>query len=191
MGPSSNLPAAAAPAAGRPVRHDRAGRDRGAARGGPGSGPGLDEQDLLVVAQCLPERMRALDRDGAVLVAGLLRERLDAGWRPAEIRALMDQDLPERVGRLSSLVASRLKRNIDPMTAPLGDSEMTRAAEESRQEASRLRSVELAGGTPRRGEGTDDRWAWEQVRQRMPDASPLEQAMAVVELLDGGEAVAS
>lgn len=64
--------------------------------------------------------MRVMDAAGARMVVGLLKERLGAGWRPGEIRAVMDQRLPDRVGRMAALVASRLERNVVPGLAPCG-----------------------------------------------------------------------
>ncbi|WP_161512724.1 helix-turn-helix domain-containing protein [Actinomyces howellii] len=157
VGPSSGEPAAAAPSASTETRR--------------------------LIATCLPEHLRALDAAGARTVAGMLGQRLAAGWRPADIRSVMDQPLPDRVGRLSSLVAHRLRANVDPALAPRPQSVDQDAAHEERAR----RSEELAG-TSRRGEGTDDRWAWAQVRGEMPGASRLEQAMAVIELVGQREA---
>lgn len=58
------------------------------------------------------------DPQGALEVAGLLRERVEAGWRPGEIRSALDEAMPEPVGRLSRLVAWRLRRKVDPALAP-------------------------------------------------------------------------
>ena len=72
-----------------------------------------------LLGDCLPDSMQdGLDRQGALRIAGLLRERLDAGWRPHQIRRVMDQALPARVSRLSGLVASRLEANVDLALAP-------------------------------------------------------------------------
>lgn len=71
-----------------------------------------------LLVQCLPPGMQALDPSGAARVVGLLRERLDAGWRPREIRRVMDQPVPGDVGRLSALVAYRLEHNVAPLMAP-------------------------------------------------------------------------
>lgn len=98
-----------------------------------------------------------MDAVGARAVGGLLAERLAAGWRPEQIRAVMGRR-PERVGRMSSLVAARLERNVDPALAPAPASSAgagaasARAAEDALWEARRRRSEELAG-TARRDEG--------------------------------------
>lgn len=91
-----------------------------------------------LLAQCLPPGMQALDPSGAARVVGLLRERLDAGWRPREIRRVMDQPVPGDVGRLSALVAYRLEHNVAPLMAPARLQRVALDAEASR----RRRAVE-------------------------------------------------
>lgn len=99
---------------------------------------GLSVADSGLLAQCLPPGMQALDPSGAARVVGLLRERLDAGWRPREIRSLMDQPVPGDVGRLSALVAYRLEHNVAPLMAPARLQRVALDAEASR----RRRAVE-------------------------------------------------
>lgn len=134
---------------------------------------------MRLVDECLPESMRVMDAAGARMVAGLLEARLGAGWRPGEIRAVMDQRLPERVGRMAALVASRLERNVVPGLAPSRGEGGGGADEVERLEAVARRSEELAG-TVRREPDPVEREAWEQIRAEMPGASRLEQARAVV-----------
>lgn len=86
------------------------------------------EADLAILAACLPESMRLLDARGLGLVVGLLRERLDAGWAPGEIKRLLDSPLPDRVARMSGLVASRLRRLV-----AVGESPRAQAAAASRE----------------------------------------------------------
>ena len=123
----------------------RARRDASPATGRPGSvAAGLPAEVAELLGDCLPDSMQdGLDRQGALRIAGLLRERLEAGWRPHQIRRVMDQALPARVSRLSGLVASRLETNVDPVLAP---DKVKAAAESRRQEAARRRSEEIAGG---------------------------------------------
>ncbi len=83
-----------------------------------GARPPATAGDAQVVAQCLPGHLRNLDAHGLTVVAGLLRERLVAGWSAKAIRDLMDQPVPERVGRLAGLVAYRLQQNVLPELAP-------------------------------------------------------------------------
>ena len=62
--------------------------------------------------------MQAMDAPGLRTVLSLLRERVNAGWNPADIKRLLDTALPERVARMSGLVASRLQRLVDVHAAP-------------------------------------------------------------------------
>ena len=101
------------------------------------------EADLAILAACLPESMRLLDARGLGLVVGLLRERLDAGWTSGEIKRLLDSPLPDRVARMSGLVASRLRRLV-----AVGDSPRAQAAAASR-ERERLASERAAVATAR------------------------------------------
>ena len=98
---------------------------------GPGGGRGAEsasDDDLAILAACVPESMRLLDARGLGLVVGLLRERLDAGWAPGEIKRLLDSPLPDRVARMSGLVASRLRRLV-----AVGESPRAQAAAASRE----------------------------------------------------------
>lgn len=112
---------------------------------GPAAMPGGDrgaesasEADLAILAACVPEPMRVMDARGLGLVVGLLRERLDAGWTPGEIKRLLDSPLPDRVARMSGLVASRLRRLV-----AVGESPRAQAAAASR-ERERLASQRAA-----------------------------------------------
>ena len=107
----------------------------------PGGGRGAEsasEADLAILAACVPESMRVMDARGLGLVVGLLRERLDAGWAPGEIKRLLDSPLPDRVARMSGLVASRLRRLV-----AVGESPRAQAAAASR-ERERLASQRAA-----------------------------------------------
>ena len=102
---------------------------------GPAAMPGGDrgaesasEADLAIFVACVPESMRVMDARGLGLVVGLLRERLDAGWAPGEIKRLLDSPLPDRVARMSGLVASRLRRLV-----AVGESPRAQAAAASRE----------------------------------------------------------
>lgn len=96
------------------------------------------EADLAILAACVPESMRVMDARGLGLVVGLLRERLDAGWTSGEIKRLLDSPLPDRVARMSGLVASRLRRLV-----AVGESPRAQAAAASR-ESERLASERAA-----------------------------------------------
>lgn len=160
----------------------RARRDASPAAGRPGSAAsGLPAEVAELLGDCLPDSMQdGLDRQGALRIAGLLRERLDAGWRPHQIRRVMDQALPARVSRLSGLVASRLEANVDPALAP---DKVKAAAESRRKEAARRRSEEIAGPDRPAADPAFER-ALAQVREQMPGASLLECSRAAAELVE-------
>ena len=160
----------------------RARRDASPATGRPGSvAAGLPVEVAELLGDCLPDSMQdGLDRQGALRIAGLLRERLDAGWRPHQIRLVMDQALPARVSRLSGLVASRLEANVDPVLAP---DKVKAAAERRRQEAARRRSEEIAGSDRPAADPAFER-ALALVREQMPGASLLECSRAAAELVE-------
>ena len=160
----------------------RARRDASPAAGVPGSvASGLPAEVAELLGDCLPDSMQdGLDRQGALRIAALLRERLDAGWRPHQIRRVMDQALPARVSRLSGLVASRLEANVDPVLAP---DKVKAAAESRRQEAARRRSEEIAGSDRPAADPAFER-ALALVREQMPGASLLECSRAAAELVE-------
>lgn len=160
----------------------RARRDASPATGRPCSvAAGLPAEVAELLGDCLPDSMQGgLDRQGALRIAGLLRERLDAGWRPHQIRQVMDQALPARVSRLSGLVASRLEANVDPVLAP---DKVKAAAERRRQEAARRRSEEIAGSDRPAADPAFER-ALALVREQMPGASLLECSRAAAELVE-------
>ena len=86
------------------------------------------EADLAILAACVPASMRVMDARGLGLVVDLLRERLDAGWTPGEIKRLLDSPLPDRVARMSGFVASRLRRLV-----AVGESPRAQAAAAARE----------------------------------------------------------
>ena len=167
---------------------------------GHGSGSEIASDRLSgLLDECLPEPMRVMDAAGARAVGSLLEARLAAGWRPEQIRAAMGGRLPERVGRMSALVASRLERNVDPALAPDGGSASSagavggvegaasvRAAEEARWEARRRRSEALAAPVRRdEGPGEDPLWAraLAQAARLLPGAGAVERARAAAGLV--------
>ena len=104
----------------KPRRSPKSEADRGA--------ESASEADLAILAACVPESMRVMDARGLGLVVGLLRERLDAGWAPGEIKRLLDSPLPDRVARMSGFVASRLRRLV-----AVGESPRAQAAAAARE----------------------------------------------------------
>ena len=123
---------AASPVATSAPREHRRGPQRrpGGAKGPGGRGAeSASEADLAVLAACVPEQFRVMDARGLGLVVGLLRERLDAGWRPAEIKRLLDSPPPaEGVKFMSRFVAKRLERLV-----AVGESPRAQAAAASRE----------------------------------------------------------
>ena len=121
-----------------------------------------------------------LDPEGALRIAQLLRERLDAGWEPRQIRKALDQNLPAKVSRLSGLVASRLRSNVDPLLAP---NKVRADAERRRREAAQRRSDAIAApDRPQHDPALEA--ALTQVRQRMPGASWSEQVEAAWKIVN-------
>lgn len=107
---------------------------------GPVKGPktaeaGLDEQERALLGACLPAWMSALDKRGAHKVAQALKERVDAGWQPSQIRGLLDGNPPSQVMHMASLVLNRLERNVDIDCAParLNAEAKKRASERRKQ----------------------------------------------------------
>lgn len=139
--------------------------------------------DLSLIGVCLPPPMQVLDAQGARMVARLLGARVAAGWKPEEIRALMDQPLPSGgVGRMSALVASRLRDNVDPALAP------GRLRSQASRVVESLRRVPVAVEDQVR---VDPEWeqAWSWVQDIHPEVSRREQvalAEARVDALRGG-----
>lgn len=173
---------------------------------GHGSGSEIASDRLSgLLGGCLPEWMRVMDAAGARAVGALLEARLAAGWRPEQIRAAMGGRRPERVGRMSALVASRLERNVDPALAPARGSApgaasassfgavggvegaaAVRAAEDARWEARRRRSEALAAPVRRdEGAGEDPLWAraLAQAARLLPGAGAVERARAAAGLV--------
>ena len=145
-----------------------------------GGGPGSPAEVRGLLGSCLPASMLrvASDPQGALDVAGLLRERVEAGWRPGEIRSALDEDLPEPVGHLSRLVAWRLRHKVDPALAPAA----LIAAGEGQVEAAR-RAVKVVEPPRTREQELAER-AWEQVRREHPDVGRARQMSLAGELVE-------
>ena len=128
-----------------------------------------------LMGDCRPDSMLdGLDPKGSLQIAQLLRERLEAGWEPRQIRTALDQNLPAKVSRLSGLVASRLRSNVAPSLAP---NKVKANAERRRREAAQRRSNAIAAPErPQHDPALET--ALTKVRQRMPSASWPEQVEA-------------
>lgn len=157
-----------------------ASEDRRVVDGPAGGGPGLPAEVRGLLGSCLPASMLrvASDPQGALEVAGLLRERVEAGWRPSEIRSALDEDLPEPVGHLARLVAWRLRHKVDPALAPA----VLVAAGEQQVEAGR-RAVRVVEPPRTRAQELAER-AWEQVRREHPDVGQARQMSLANDLVE-------
>ena len=127
---ASSPVATSAPPEGRRGPRKRPGGAKGAGMSGDGWGAETaSDGDLAILAACVPEQFRVMDARGLAAVVGLLRERLDAGWRPAEIKRLLDSPPPaEGVKFMSRFVAKRLERLV-----AVGESPRAQAAAASRE----------------------------------------------------------
>lgn len=140
-------------------------------------------EDQQLIDRCLPDHLRSLDAAGRGTVAGLLRDRLAAGWGADQIHSLMDQPLPKRVGRLSALVARRLELNVDVEAPPSGtivaDAASVRRSEDELADRRRRRSDELAA--PQARPAPSQAWLRmaDEVTTSMPGASPMEVAREI------------
>lgn len=140
----------------------------------------VDEASALIGA-CLPEWMQAMDRTGARQVAGMLAERIAAGWTPAQIRSLMGEKPANGVRRMSSLVAYRLDQNAGIADAPQARAAAARKAQEAAIDAARqaqeaaIDAVIDAAKTPEeRAREEAHRRMWERMRAAHPQASYAE-----------------
>lgn len=112
-------------------------------QGGPVKGlktaeAGLSEQERALLGACLPAWMASLDKRGAHKVAQALKERVDAGWQPSQIRGLLDGNPPSQIIHMPSLVLNRLERNVDIDCAP------ARLSAEAKKRASERRKQIIA-----------------------------------------------
>lgn len=150
---------------------------------GPVKGPktaeaGLSEQERALLGSCLPAWMASLDKRGAHKVAQALKERVDAGWQPSQIRGLLDGNPPSQVIHMASLVLNRLERNVDIDCAParLSAEAKKRASERRKQIISqREREVPLDAKTQAAANAAK-KW----VAQNYPALEGMDAALAAV-----------
>ena len=140
----------------------------------------VDEASALIGA-CLPEWMQAMDRTGARQVAGMLAERIAAGWTPAQIRSLMGEKPANGVRRMSSLVAYRLDQNAGIADAPQARTAAARQAQEAAidaarqaQEAAIDAAIDAAKTPEERAREEAHSRMWEHMRAAHPQASKAE-----------------
>ena len=140
----------------------------------------VDETSALIGA-CLPEWMQAMDRTGARQVAGMLAERIAAGWTPAQIRSLMGEKPANGVRRMSSLAAYRLDQNAGIADAPQARTAAARQAQKAaidaahQAQAAAIDAAIDAAKTPEeRAREQAHRRMWEHMRAAHPQASNAE-----------------
>lgn len=146
----------------------------------------VDEASALIGA-CLPTWMHAMDRTGARQVAGMLAERIAAGWTPAEVRGLMGEKPTTGVHRMSGLVAYRLDENVGIHDAPQARTAAARQAQEAAINAAhhaQAAAIEAAKTPEERARETAYSQMWEQMRAAHPQASNAELAGLVHEAMD-------
>ena len=141
----------------------------------------VDEASALIGA-CLPEWMQAMDRTGARQVAGMLAERIAAGWTPAQIRSLMGEKPANGVRRMSSLAAYRLDQNAGIADAPKARIAAARQAQEAAINAAHQAQAAAinAAKTP---EERDREAAYSQMWDRMRAAHPQASKVELVALV--------
>lgn len=137
------------------------------------------DRDRELIGVCLPPWQWAMDTPGARKVAAMLAERVTAGWRPGEIRALMGEPPAGGARRMSALVAYRLRENVDPGAAPARAGEAVREAGE-RRAAERREATERAREAARTPEerAWDEAYArvWSEAQSGLAGSSRLEMA---------------
>ena len=86
------------------------------------------DDDWDQVFTCLPSRMAEhLPAAKIPQIAGYLSERIDAGWQPGRIRAILDgRALPEQVENMTGLVIARLRDDVPVEAAPPNADELRR-----------------------------------------------------------------
>ena len=139
---------------------------------------GLSEQERALVGACLPAWMASLDKRGAHKVAQALKDRVDAGWQPSQIRGLLDGNPPSQVIHMASLVLNRLERNVDVDCAParLNAEAKKRASERRKQIISqREREVPL-DAKAQAAANAAKKW----VAQNYPALEGMDMALAAV-----------
>ena len=136
----------------------------------------VDEASALIGA-CLPEWMHAMDRTGARQVAGMLAERIAAGWTPAQIRSLMGEKPANGVRRMSSLAAYRLDQNAGITDAPKARAAAARQAQEAAINAAhqaQAAAINAAKTPEERAREAAYSQMWDRMRAAHPQASKVE-----------------
>ena len=145
-----------------------------------------DDEASALIGACLPEWMQAMDRTGARQVAGMLAERIAAGWTPAQIRSVMGEMPPNGIKRMSGLVIYRLDENAGVADAPKARTAAALQAQAAaidaalQAQAAAIDAQQEAIKTPEERER--ERAAasmWEHMRAEHPEASNAELVLLV------------
>ena len=139
---------------------------------------GLDEQERALVGACLPAWMASLDKRGAHKVAEALKERVDAGWQPSQIRGLLDGNPPPQIIHMASLVLNRLERNVDIDCAParLSAEAKKRTCERRKQIISQREQETPLDAKAQAAASAAKKW----VAQNYPTLEGIDMALAAV-----------
>ena len=150
----------------------------------------VDEASALIGA-CLPKWMQALDRAGARQVAGMLAERIAAGWTPAQIRSVMGEKPRNGIKRMSGLVAYRLDENVGVADAPQARTAAARQAQEAAinaahhaQAAAIDAEIDAAKTAEERAREEAHKRMWEHMCAAYPQASKAELVGLVHEAMN-------
>ena len=150
----------------------------------------VDEASALIGA-CLPKWMQALDRAGARQVAGMLAERIAAGWTPAQIRSVMGEMPRNGIKRMSGLVAYRLDENVGVADAPQARTAAARQAQEAAinaahyaQAAAIDAAIDAAKTAEERAREEAHKRMWEHMCAAYPQASKAELVGLVHEAMN-------
>ena len=139
---------------------------------------GLSEQERALLGACLPVWMASLDKRGAHKVAQALKERVDAGWQPSQIRGLLDGNPPSQIIHMASLVLNRLERNVDIDCAPtrLSVEAKKRASERRKQIISQREQEVPLDAKAQAAANAAKKW----VTQNYPNLEGMDMALAAV-----------
>lgn len=129
----------------------------------------LGKDELTALSECVPAALQAMDAVSAKSVAGLLLERLNAGWKPWEIRQILDRPLPPDVAHLGGLVAYRVRTNVDVEAAP--------AVLEARLKAARVERESWLLAQNEEDSIPEPEWVafMEEIQERFPGLSEAEK----------------
>ena len=150
-----------------------------------------DDEASALIGACLPKWMQAMDHNGARQVAGMLAERIAAGWTPAQIRSVMGEKPRNGIKRMSGLVAYRLDENVGVADAPQARTAAARQAQAAAIDAARQAqaaaidaATEAAKTAEERAREEAHKRMWEHMCAAYPQASKAELVGLVREAMN-------